>query len=145
MEDSGEKEIAAYVVLKFRGPNLPKEYLNYIKAKWMRSYRYNNDFIRLVDSDSYYSAYGPFLVSVILRPNASVRVAVLSGETDVALGFSVIENETLHYVFVHKDFRKNGIATKLIPTKISSFTHLTKKGLELWPTKLKEAKFNPFN
>lgn len=144
MEDSNQIEVEAYEILKYRGMNLPTEYLNYIKTKWMRSYRYNNDFIRLIDSDCYYAAYGPFLVSILLRPHALVRVAVIAGDSDVMLGFSVIENETLHYVFVHKDFRKSGIGKKLTPTMISSFTHITKLGLKLWPTKLGQAIFNPF-
>ena len=135
---------SAYAILKYPGHLVPAAYLNYIKARWMRSYRQGNHFIKLIDSESYFYAYDIYTSRVLFHPMAIVRLAVLNDDHDVALGFSVMQEQTLHYVYVGKDFRRLGIARHLVPTEINSFTHLTKIGMRLWPTKLKTAKFNPF-
>lgn len=123
-----------------------REIKNLILAKWMRSFRRGNDFIKLIDSDSYYAAYTHYVLHVLARPGAELRMAVLADDRDVVLGFAIIEKSTLHYVFTNKDFRRNGIATSLIgnPKKIEWITHLTKSGLNLWPSLLSRAKLNPF-
>ncbi len=79
-----------------------------------------------------------------MRPNTLVRVAVLSDDPDVALGFSVSEGHVLHYVHTQKDVFRQGIARSLVPFEVKVLTHLTKTGMMLWSTKLPEAIFNPF-
>lgn len=126
------------------GELIPETYINFIISKWMRSYRYNNDYIKLIDSDSYFLAYRRYLLSLLINKKVTARIAVLSDDFDVALGFSVICGNTLHYVYVHKDYRRIGIGRNLVPIKVDSFTHLTKMGIKLWPTKMPDALFNPF-
>lgn len=141
----GHQEVnPTYSVIKYYGQELPKEYLNFVRSKWMRSYRFGNDYIKLSDSDTYFAAYSNYISNLLLRPDMVIRMAVLSDDFDVALGFSAIDEDVLHYVHVHKDLRKQGIAKTLIPTPIKSFTHLTRTGLKLWATKMPEAIFNPF-
>jgi GNAT superfamily N-acetyltransferase len=72
-----------------------------------------------------------------------VRLAVLSDDRDVVLGFSVSREDILDYVHVHKDMRKQGVATSLIPKDIKIITHLTKTALLVWP-KYENITFNPF-
>ncbi len=110
----------------------------------MRSFRYGNDYMKLADSDSYYRSYEIYLTLLLYKPEAVVRLAVLTDDPDVALGFSVVRGPILDYVHVHKDFRKQGIGKKLVPNDIETITHLTKTGMKLWSTKLPKATFDPF-
>lgn len=142
MEDKAtltECEIHAYA-----GKDTPKRFLNLIRSRWMRSYKHDNDFMRLVHPEAYYFAYSHYVDKVLSRPNTEVRFAVLADDNDVVLGFSVTEGTALHYVHVPKDYRRNGIAGALVPKKIEWITHLTKIGMRIWAEKLPDAKFNPF-
>lgn len=136
--------MASYTIMGYLSHALPNEYRNYVMAKWMRSYRYGNDYIKLSDSDSYFEAYNSYINIVLMHPSAIVRIAALADDPDVALGFSVCRDTILDYVWVHKDNRKQGIGGFLVPPNIEAFTHLTRVGLKLWPLQLPGAKFKPF-
>ena len=140
-----ESPTPSYSIIRYAGRELPGAYHNLILSRWMRSFRYGNDYIRLIDSDSYFIAYGRYIRGILKTVNSIVRLAVLTDDTDVALGFSVIRNRTLDYVHVQKDYRHQGIGRMLVPEYIESFTHLTKTGIKLWSTKMPEAKFDPFS
>lgn len=140
-----EKIEPTYTIVRYLGKELPANYRSLILSKWMRSYRYGNDYIGLTDSDAYFAAYGIFITALIsLRPDTVVRLAVLSDDRDVVLGFSVTRGNVLDYVHVHKDYRRQQIARRLVPIEVNQFTHLTKAGLKIWATKAPSAKFNPF-
>lgn len=135
---------AGYQILAISGRILPTQYFNMVLSKFMRTLRYGNEYFKLIDSDSYYTAYRFYILRLLNRDNTIVRLAVLSEDTDVCLGWSLSEGSTLHYVYVAKEQRGQGIAKRLVPQKIDTFTHLTKAGLSLWNNKAKDAKFNPF-
>lgn len=132
-----------YTVLRYE-KQIPLDYLNFVFSKWMRSYRFGNDFMKLVESDHYFKSYELYIANILARPNTVLRIAALSDNHDVALGFSVVRDHVLDYVHVHKDFRKQGMGKKLVPPGIIAFTHLTKTGMKLWPTRMPRAKFTPF-
>lgn len=138
--------LASYKVISYGGDiyPLPERYRNLIYSKWMRSYRHGNDYIKLSDSDSYYSAYRRHIDRVLEFKDTVVRLAVLTDDLDVVLGFSVSRGTILDYVHVHKDMRRMGIGKKLIPPGIAWVTHLTKTGLTIWGSKYSDWKFNPF-
>jgi len=119
-----------------------------ILAQWLRSLRHLNDYFKLIDQNIYYGSYEPYIKSILQRTNTEVRLALLSDEPDVVLGWAVIENNTLHYVHVKEDqycsFRNKGIATQLIPKEIKQFSHVTSHWLKIWPKKFSELTFNPF-
>jgi hypothetical protein len=135
---------ASYSVIPFLGTNLPSQYTNLILSKWLRTLRYGNDFFKLVDSDSYFKSYDKYIKAILSRPGTIVRLAVLSDEPDTALGFSVSEDHTIHYIWCHKDNRNLGIGNSLIPFKVDYITHLTKTGMAIWNKKYPTAKFDPF-
>ncbi len=139
------KETAAGIHIKmYSGPVLPDTYLNYVKSKWLRSFRYGNDYMKLTDAAAYFCAYEAHISNILKRPKTKVRLAVLSDDPDVALGFSVTSEHVLHYVYVGLDYRRQGIGRSLVPKGIEEFTHLTKIGMTLWPKDLKNAVFQPF-
>jgi len=134
-----------YTIKTYQGLLLPEAYTNYIKARWMRSFRRGNDYMKLSDSDAYFNAYSTYINNILNDDETSVSLAVLYDEPDVALGFSVLTDMCLHYIYVGQDYRRQGIGTGLLPTNIREISHLTKIGLELWPKKMPRAVFNPFN
>lgn len=139
--------LTSYTIYRYRGADLPHQYFNYVFTKWSRSYRYGNDYIKLCDSDSYFAAYRNYIQALLRKPDTRVRIAGLTDDIDVVLGFSVIRGKVLDYVYVHRDFRNHGIGASLVdvpPDKIEVMTHLTRTALKIWPKKLPDAKFNPF-
>jgi len=131
-------------IIKYAGHELPKEYWNYILGKWKRSLRHGNDYFRLIDNKAYNDAYDMLIMMILARPGAVVRLAVLSDNRDIALGWSLIQGDILHYVFVQAEYRGMGLAKKLIPQSINTVTHLTKTGMNIWNAKAPHVKFNPF-
>lgn len=135
---------STYSVVSYPASQLPEQYLNFVRSKWMRTLRHGNDYFKLCDSDSYYAAYQNYIRSLLARPNATLRLAVLSDDSDVCLGWSLIEGDTLHYVYVQHEHRNTGIGKTLVPVRINWITHLTKAGMSAWNRKLPHAGFNPF-
>lgn len=136
---------ASYVVRSSDAFNLPASYRNLIFAKWLRSLRYGNDLFRLIDPAAYYPAYHKFITAILGHADCVIRLAVLSDEHDVVLGFSVSRGEILDYVHVHRDMRRQGIARKLLPDDITTFTHITKNAQAILKKQPKVVwKFNPF-
>ena len=136
--------LSTYTVIAYRGQALPEDYRSMIYSRWLRSLRHGNDFMRLIVPQAYYTAYQKLITAILNLPETTVRIAVLSEDHDVALGFSVSRGTILEYVHVHKDQRKRGIGTNLVPKDTDTITHLTKTGLAIWGTKYGKWKFNPF-
>ncbi len=137
-------EESSYKIAPHLGGALPECYQNMIYSKWLRSLRYGNDYFKLIESTAYYATYQKYIQAILHRPQTVVRLAVLSDDADVVLGFSVSEASVLHYCHTHKDNRNQGIASSLVPFEVKTITHLTKSGLMIWNSKLPNAIFNPF-
>ena len=135
---------SSYQVISYPGPTLPEQYQNLVFSKWLRSNRFGNDYMKLIDSNAYFNAYHNYIESILKRHECVVRLAVLADDKDVVLGFSVSEPSVLHYCHVHKDQRKQGIATSLLPKDIEIFTHLTKTAMSIWNSKYPNWILNPF-
>lgn len=144
LSQADETKTASYVILKFSARELPEAYRNLLFSKFLRNLRFGNDYFRLVDSDAYYKVYNAYFATLLDRRDAFVRLAVLNDDRDVVLGWSLCEPEKLHFIYVSKEQRRQGIGRALLPEKISTFTHITKTGLTLWQKKLPNAIFNPF-
>lgn len=144
MEAGGVREQeSSYSIIAYPAANLPLSYKNYVLAKWKRTLRDGNDYFKLIDPDRYFAAYNRYTELLLNRPNSTIRVAVLSDDPDVALGWSLIEGDTLHYVFVQKEQRNRGIGKSLVPVDIKWITHLTHTGARIWNNH-KHVKLDPF-
>lgn len=133
-----------YSIFVYSADTLPKEYQNLIYAFWLRSLRYGNEFFKKIDSKSYYDAYNNYIDNILDKPDCKIHLAVLTEDHDVVLGFSISRQYILDYVFVQKELRKNGIASKLIPKGIEVYTHLTKTAQLVLDKKKPDWIFNPF-
>jgi GNAT superfamily N-acetyltransferase len=138
--------MAEYKVIVYNGPALPDNYKPMIYSKWLRSLRYGNDYFKLIQQDAYFTNYHKYLELVLNKSDTMVRMAVLSDDYDVVLGFAVCRPSIVDYVHIHKDYRRQGIGSALIASlaNVSFITHLTRNGMSFWNNKLKDAKFNPF-
>lgn len=135
---------STYSVLVFPGTGLPKHYEPMFLAQWKNSLRYGNEYFKLCDSKSFFENYSRYIETIINRKQTVIRVAVLSDDRDVALGWSCIEGNTLHYVCVQREQRNRGIAKLLVPVPIFRITHLTRPAIKIWRYKLRGAIFDPF-
>ena len=142
--DSNGQPQSQIDIIKFQGTELPGQYANYILGKWKRSLRHGNEYFRLMENHTYNNIYDRIIGGTAQRAHAEFRLAVLNEDPDVVLGFSLIEKDILHYVFVQSEYRGLGLAKKLVPVPIEKFTHLTKLGMSLWNKKAPSAIFNPF-
>ena len=133
-----------YSVISYDASQLPESYQALVYSKWLHSLRFDNDYFKLMDKHPYYTIYHKFLEQLLAKPDCKVRLAVLTDDHDVVLGFSVSRGTILDYVHVHKDMRKQGIGTALVPQGIETITHLTNIGLSIWASKMNNTRFNPF-
>ena len=140
-----EGGLSAYKIIQMPGRDLPGgDVQGYVYAYWLRSLRHSNDFFKLIDPQAYWNTYKDFIAALLGKPETVVRLATLADDPDVLLGFAVHRGPVLDYVFVHRDQRKNGIGSRLVPPGIDTITHLTKIGLSIWGSKHGSWKFNPF-
>jgi len=141
-ETDGE-QASSYSIVAFPAMSLPSCYEGFVQATWKRSLRDGNELYRLIDSKRYFDAYAGYVKRLIATPGAVIRVAILSDDPDVALGWSLISGEILHYVFVKRDARNKGIAKALVPVTIGWISHMTNTGIRIW-NKHKHVRFDPF-
>lgn len=134
----------SYTVIVFPAAKLPEQYVPMIFSKWLRSLRHGNPLFKKIKSDEYYKYYHAYLENLLGKPDSLVRLAVLSDDHDVVLGFAVSREDVLDYMHVHLDYRKIGVGNKLLPEGITTFTHITFTGMKIWQAKYPSWNFNPF-
>jgi hypothetical protein len=133
-----------YSIISYSGEKLPSAYRALLFSKWLLSLRYSNDFFKLIDGREYFTNYQKFIELILAKPETTVRLAVLTDDQDVVLGFAVNRKKTLDYIYVNKENRKAGIGKALYPQNTNTITHITKIGLSIWGSKLPAVRFNPF-
>jgi hypothetical protein len=119
-------------------------YLGLIISNWLTTLRYTNDWFKFIDEDTYFKVYGQVVRALLNKSSCQIRIAVLSDDEDVCLGFCLYEGKTVHYCFVQRDQRKQGIARSLLPAEFFKITHLTVPGVVIWKNKFPHAIFDPF-
>lgn len=144
LDQKADQPESSYKVLVFPPSMLPKDFRNMIFSNFLNGLRYGNEYFKIIDSSAYFANYNRYIDSLLSRPNMVAKIAVLSNEEDNALGWSLSEMKTLHFVYVKVEQRHQGIATSLSPKGLDTITHLTNIGLSIWNNKLKGVKFNPF-
>lgn len=70
---------------------------------------------------------------------AQVRIACLEDDPTIIVGYVVFHGNHLDWVYVKEDYRKQGVASLLVPKDIKTITATpTKLGSNLWAQKNKE-------
>lgn len=142
--EADEAKEASYSIIRFASRELPKSYRNLLFSKYLHTLRTGNDYYRLSKKDSYYRVKNEEFAAYLARPNATVTIACLSDDSDVVLGWALFQGAKLHYVYVGREYRNNGIANSLLPTKVDEFTHITNTWLKIWNKKYPRAEFDPY-
>ncbi len=139
-------ENPTYSVIAYPAKDLPNQYVSLIYSKWLRSLRFGNPLFKNIQSDEFYTHYHSFLEKLLSKPDSIVRLAILTDDPDVVLGFSVSREDVLDYVHVHRHLRRTGIGGKLIPHGVTTFSHITNTAMLIWRgnDKYKDLRFNPF-
>lgn len=116
---------------------------NFILATFLRGLYYGNEFYNLIPKPVFMSNYDR--VGDALIKNATIKIACLTDDPDVILGYSILSKDgrVLHWCFVKSSFRQQGIAKSLVPYNFTNFTHFTSLGLIL-AKKFNNLTFNPF-
>ena len=131
-----------YRLVTHYGATLPEEFRNLVIAPFLNSLRYGNDLYKLIDKNAYYLAYPKYIESLLQRPYSVVKLAILNDMT--VLGWCLMENKTIHFVWVKKEVRRQGICQALLPKAFDTISHITNKGINIWVNHYPDAKFNPF-
>lgn len=133
---------ATYKIITYPGAELPDQYRNLVLSKFLRSLRYGNEYFKLIDKNAYFTVYDAYFKTLLYRPNSVVRLAVLTDDPDVVLGWSLMEDshfpekpDKLHYVYVNNTHRKLGIGSELVKSGFQVVTHLTTIGSSIWASK----------
>lgn len=133
----------SYQIISYKGPELPAGYLNAVRAPFINQLRSGNELFKLIDHETYFKVYSPYVELLIKRPHAIVRLAELSDHT--VLGWALYEKNCLHFVWVKNEVRRQGIAKSLLPEGIEWFSHITNRGMSIWAKPgYEHLRFNPF-
>jgi len=135
-----------YSVISYPSRDLPTNYIALVYSKWLRSLRFGNPLFKNIESDAFYREYHKYIESLLEKPLSVIRLAVLSDDHDVVLGFSVSREAIIDYVHVHMDHRRVGVGRSLLPAHTTTMTHITMTSLTIWRNnpKYEHLIFNPF-
>lgn len=123
------------------------EDLNFILSTWLRCYRYNSHTVNRVPSRVFYAEHQKFIEKLIAK--SSVEMAVMSEAPDVILGYLVSEPKTLHFCYVKKSCRGEGVGRLLLKNKgfdlnqEIEFSHFT-QDMDAICRKFPKLVFNPY-
>lgn len=114
----------------------------FIFSTWLLGLYYGDSWFSKLDKNYFMQEYHKVIENLLSR--STIKIACLKEDENVIIGYSVYDENTLHWVFVKKDFRKINIAKSLVPSNIKVVTHATKVGHEILKKK-KDLKLKPFN
>lgn len=105
----------------------------FILATWLKGLRYGNSKYQGLDSAVYFKFYHSLFSSVLNM--ATVKVACLTEDLSIILGYAIFDASNLYWVHVKKAWRNIHIASSLIPKTIKTVSYTTKIGEAILKTK----------
>ena len=117
----------------------------FIFASWLRSYK-TSDFAKNIPPRTYFTWHHAIVEHLLKR--STVLIAHPTDSPNTIVGYMVHEKNVIHYCSVKKDFRKLGVATRLIlESQIDlnkcQYTHSTKDIAFLYQ-KFPNLEYNPY-
>lgn len=118
---------------------------NFVFSTALSGLYYGDSWFSKVKKIIFLSNYRQILKGIIAKPTTQIRVACIKDDPNEIKGYAILVNngQALMWVFVKKDWRKNGIAKALIPSTVTEVTNLTHLGAILIK-KYPNLSFNPF-
>ena len=136
------KKVGGYVLEYVKASKLSEDLINVILGPFLNSLRYGNDLFKLIERDAYFNSYGRYIRGLLQRPDSVIKFAILDDGT--IAGWCLFERRTVHYVWVKKEARREGMMRQLLPNEFDVISHLTNQGLKLWANHFPQVIFNPF-
>jgi GNAT superfamily N-acetyltransferase len=125
-------------------PYLPNDE-NFIYSTALSGLYYGDSWFSKIKKMIFINTYREILKAILAKPTTEVRVACIKDDPDEIKGYCILVNNgsALMWVFVKKDWRKQGIAKALVPDTVTEVTNLTHLG-EILIKKYPHVSFNPF-
>lgn len=103
---------------------------SFIKATFLRGLYYGDSWYSLIPKDIFMDNYSMALDRLFDHPSVTIKIACLTEDPDVILGYSILSADfmTIHWVFVKKAWRTQGVAKRLTPRLATTVTHLSALG-----------------
>lgn len=120
--------------------------LSLIMSTFLKGLYHDNKWFGMIPRKIFFEYYHSVVERIVKGNNAVVKVACLKDDPDTILGYSVLslDYHTIHWVYVKKAWRNNGIGKSLLPERPTAYTHFSDAGLKLIPKFFKDIVFNPF-
>lgn len=117
---------------------------NFILATWLRGLYYGDTWFQDIPKDIFMAAYHKIIEAILAHESTITVVACLKEDPSVILGYAVLnlDGTKLHWAFTKKAWRGIGIAKRLVPTTVTTVTHLTRTGKDICGKRA--LTFNPF-
>jgi hypothetical protein len=118
---------------------------SFIMATFLRGLYYGNSWFNLIPKHIFMTNYKVMADVLVGGSKTVIKVACLKEDPNVILGYSILSNDyqSIVWVFVKTAWRKQGIASSLLPKYPTSAMHLTELGKSLM-SKFPNLIFNPF-
>lgn len=120
---------------------------NFILSTFLRGVYYGDTWFSEIPKDIFMSNYKAVADTMVFNRNKTViKVACLKDDPSTILGYSILspDYQTIHFVYVKKSWRTQGIAKSLLPQYPTAVTHLTLLGKKLLSKFNSNVVFNPF-
>lgn len=85
--------------------------ISFIYSTWLKSYHYDS-WTKTISKSVYFDNYKRVIDDLLL--NSKVKIACVTLDQDIILGYMVTEYPIVHYTFVKEAFRGLGIAKDLL-------------------------------
>lgn len=117
---------------------------SFIMATMLRGLYYGNPFFAMIPNKTSFMDNYKLICEALIKKHLVV-MACLKDDPDTLLGYSItsMDGQVIHFCFVKKAWRKQGIGRALLPRAPKLFSHFTSLGLEL-SKKFDSCEFNPF-
>jgi GNAT superfamily N-acetyltransferase len=119
---------------------------NFVIATFLRSVYHDGSWFSKIPEKIFMATYRLVIERLYASTKCLVVVACLAEDPDVILGFSIVsvDGDILHWVYVKKKWRRHGIATRLVPSTVTTITHLNNLGDSIMKIRKLDLIFNPF-
>jgi hypothetical protein len=116
---------------------------NLIYSDWLKGQYWGSEYFGKMDQDQYFFEYAKHITNLICKPGTMIDCAVLEDQPNFVVGFIVYNDQKLHWAYVKKAYRKQGLLNLLLKNMdFTEFSGHTKAGLAIG--KKKGLQFNPF-
>lgn len=118
---------------------------NFVFSSALNGIYYGSTLFSKIKKLIFLNNYRQVIRLVMGKPTTRIKIACMRDDPNEIKGYSILVNneKALMWVFVKKDWRKNGIGRALVPDTVIEITNLTPIG-EAILKKFEHVSFNPF-